>query len=594
MIFGRYVNRYYLKYSYLLLLGLAALIMVDYFSLKVPKLYGMLINGVNDGIVKIDGVSYGFTKEFLISEICLPLIGVILAMVTGRFLWRVCFFGCAVKVETDLRNRMFDHSKDLSQEYYQVNKVGDLMSLYTNDLDTINECFGDGVLMFFDALFLGLLALYKMWNMDKVLTILSMIPMVLLLLIGSIVGRSLTRKWDVRQKAFSGLSDFSQETFSGLAVIKAFVKETKELLAFKKLNVINEKVNVDYTKASTMLNVLVTLFVESVVCVILGYGGYLVYNGSFDAGKLMEYIGYFSSIVWPIMAVSMLIEKTSRGKASLKRVTALLDSPVTVKDSPSAVDVGKVKGEIEFKNLTFCYPDGDGEVLKDVSFKINAGEKVGIVGKTGSGKTTVVDVMLRAYNVPDGTVFLDGKDVNGLTIRSVRSNFAYVPQDNFLFSDTISENVGFSGENFTEEKIRTAAKLADVDEDINGFKNKYQTVLGERGVTVSGGQKQRISIARALLKDAPVLILDDSVSAVDTKTERVILNNLRSAEKDKTVILIAHRLSTVESLDKLIFIDDGKVLAVGTFDELYKTCKKFTKMVDLQRLDEEEGGNHNE
>lgn len=594
MIFGRYVNKYYLKYSYLLLLGLAALIMVDYFSLKVPKLYGMLINGVNDGIVKIDGVSYGFTKEFLISEICLPLIGVILAMVTGRFLWRVCFYGCAIKVETDLRNRMFDHSKDLSQEYYQVNKVGDLMSLYTNDLETINECFGDGVLMFFDALFLGILALYKMWNMDKVLTVLSMIPMVLLLLIGSIVGRSLTRKWDVRQKAFSGLSDFSQESFSGLAVIKAFVKETKELLAFKKLNVINEKVNVDYTKASTMLNVLITLFVESVVCVIIGYGGYLVYNGSFDAGELMEYIGYFSSIVWPIMAVAMLIEKTSRGKASLKRVTTLLDSPVTVKDRPSAVDVLKVKGEIEFKNLTFCYPDGDSEVLKGVSFKINAGEKVGIVGKTGSGKTTIVDVMLRAYNVPDGTVFLDGKDVNGLTIRSVRSNFAYVPQDNFLFSDTISENVGFSGENFTEEKIRTAAKLADVDEDINGFKDKYKTVLGERGVTVSGGQKQRISIARALLKDAPVLILDDSVSAVDTKTERVILNNLRSAEKDKTVILIAHRLSTVESLDKLIFIDDGKVLAVGTFDELYKTCEKFAKMVDLQRLDEEEGGNRNE
>lgn len=591
MIFGRYVNKYYLKYSYLLLLGLVALVAVDYFQLMVPNLYGMLINGVNEGYVTINGVEQAFTKEFLLNEICLPMIVIILVMVAGRFLWRVCFFGSAVKVETDLRNRMFSKSKDLSQEYYQNNKVGNLMSLYTNDLDTINECFGDGVLMFFDALFLGVMALYNMWKMNRVLTLFALIPMTLLLVIGSIVGKSLTKKWDVRQQAFSDLSDFTQEIFSGIAVIKAFVKETKELMAFKKLNVKNEKVNVEYTKASVALDVLVTLFVESVVCVILGYGGYLVYEGVFDAGELMEYVGYFSSIVWPIMAIAMLIEKTSRGNASLKRVSELLDEEVTVKDVDCAVDAGSVLGEIEFKNLTFRYPGADYDALKDVSFKINAGESVGIVGKTGAGKTTVVDLMLRAYNVPDGTVFLDGKDVNGLTISSVRRNFSYVPQDNFLFSDTIENNIAFSGGNFSKEEIINAAVLSDVDGDITGFTDGYKTVLGERGVTVSGGQKQRISIARALLKNAPVLILDDSVSAVDTKTEKMILDNLSETRKGKTTILIAHRISTVESLDKIIFIDDGKVVAVGDSKTLYATCKEYAKMVDLQKLDAEEGGN---
>lgn len=594
MIFGRYVNKYYLKYSYLLLLGLVALLAVDYFQLKVPNLYGMLINGINNGTVIVDGKEYEFTKEFLLNEICLPMIGVIIAMVIGRFLWRVCFFGSAIKVETDLRNKMFDHNKDLSRDYYQINKVGNLMSLYTNDLDTINECFGDGVLMFFDALFLGLLALYNMWKMNKVLTLFSLIPMTLLLLIGSVVGKSLTTKWDVRQQAYSDISDFAQESFSGISVIKAFVKELKELMAFKKLNESNEKVNVEYTKASVMLDILVTLFVESVICVIIGYGGYLVYKGSFDAGELMEYIGYFSSIVWPVMAIAMLIEKTSRGKASLKRISQLLDEKVTVCDRENAQDAGKFSDCIEFKNLTFNYPGEEIPALKDVSFKINAGESVGIVGKTGAGKTTLVDLMLRIYNVPDGTVFFDGKDVNGLSISSLRSNFAYVPQDNFLFSDTIANNVTFSGGEFTEEQIRRAAQLADVDDNIMEFSERYDTVLGERGVTVSGGQKQRISIARALLKDAPVLILDDSVSAVDTKTEKVILENLKSSRKGKTTILIAHRISTVENLDKIIFIDDGKILAVGSSQQLYRTCPEYAKTVDLQRLDDEEGGDGRE
>ena len=590
MIFGKHINRYYLKYALWLIVGLAALVLVDFLQLEIPKLYRMVINGMNMGYVMVDGVQVAFHMDFVLDDICMKMVKVILVIVVGRFVWRYCFFGSAMRLEEDLRNRMFDHAKNLSREYYQVNKVGNLMSLFTNDLDTVQECFGWGVMMFFDAVLMGVLAVSNMWQMDRVLTVLSMIPMAFLLASATIVGKRLMEKWDIRQEAFSRMSDFAQESFSGIAVTKAFVKEAKELWAFEKLNVENEEANVNHTKLSVGFRVMVMMFVESVICVILGYGGYLVYKGGFNAGQLVEFIAYFTAVVWPIMAVSELIDMTSRGKASLERLGELLDAEINVTDREGVEDIQNVRGGIEFKNLSFRYPDGEFDALTDVSFTIHAGESVGLVGKTGSGKTTLVDLILRTYNVPDGTVFIDGRDVNSVSIRSVRENCAYVPQDNFLFSDTIARNIAFGSREVDQKAVRRAALLADVDENIAQFQEGYDTVLGERGVTVSGGQKQRISIARALMKDAPVLILDDSVSAVDTKTERAILDNLRQTRQGKTTILIAHRISTIEQMDRVLFIDQGRLSGFGTHDELYETNSDYRKMVDLQRL-EEEGGN---
>ena len=592
MIFGKHINKYYIRYGPMLLLGLIALVAVDYLQLEIPKLYGAVINGMNTGIAQVNGVTVAFDLNYVLDQICMPMVRIILAMVFGRFLWRVCFFGAAIQVEKGLRDQMFSHAKELSREYYQVNKVGDLMSLFTNDLDTVQECFGWGVMMFFDAVLLGILAIANMWQMNRLLTVFSLIPMGLLLACATIVGKRLGQKWDVRQEAYSRLSDFSQESFSGIAVIKAFVKEAKELWAFKELNVENENANLDHTKASVLFRVLVTMFVESVICVILGYGGYLVWNGTFNAGQLLEFIGYFNAVIWPIMAVSELIDMTSRGKTSLDRLGDLLDAEITVKDRPGVKDLENIRGDIEFRNLTFRYPDGEFDALENVSFTIKAGENVGLVGKTGSGKTTLVDLILRTYNVPDGTVFIDGHDVNDVTIRSLREGCAYVPQDNFLFSDTIENNIAFGVKGALNASVVRAAILADVHSNIKEFQQGYGTVLGERGVTVSGGQKQRISIARALMKDAAILILDDSVSAVDTKTERTILENLHNTRAGKTTILIAHRISTIEQMDKILFIEDGKLTAVGSHGELYSTCPAYRKMVDLQRL-EEEGGEQN-
>ena len=590
MIFGKHINRYYLKFSWMLLLGLAALMMVDFLQLEIPELYQLIINGINQGYVTIEGVDIPFDMAFLLDRICMPMVKIILCVVFGRFLWRVCFFGAGIRVETDLRGRMFDHAKDLSREYYQVNKVGDLMSLFTNDLDTIQECYGWGIMMFFDAVMLGILAVNKMWRMDPMMTILSLIPMIFLMAAATIVGRKMERKWDHRQACFSKLSDFSQESFSGIAVIKAFVKESLELMAFKQLNKENEEANISFTRTAVLMRIMVALFVESVICVILGYGGYLVHEGVFNAGQLMEFIGYFNAIIWPVMAVSELIDMGSRGKASLKRISELLDAPCTVTDKPGVEELTDIRGDIEFRDLTFRYPDGDFDALENVSFTIKAGENVGLVGKTGSGKTTLVDLILRTYNVPDGTVFIDGRDVNTVSIRSVRAGCAYVPQDNFLFSDTIENNISFGASDPDAEAITAAAKLSDVHGNIEEFQLGYKTVLGERGVTVSGGQKQRISIARALMKDAPILILDDSVSAVDTKTEETILRNLRQTRAGKTTILIAHRITTIAGMDKILFIDDGKLTAVGKHDELYISCPAYRKMVDLQKLEEEGGG----
>ena len=587
MIFGKHINKYYLKYGWMLLIGIASLVMVDYVQLIVPELYRITLNGIIKGEVEINGTLTPFGMDVLLDNVCRPLLLVILALVIGRFVWRICFFGAAVRMETDLRSVMFDRCKELSQQFYDENKVGGLMSLFTNDLETLQDCFGGGVLMVADAGLLGVLAIIKMARMDPRLTLFALIPMILLGVIGTVVGKTMTKRWDSRQEAFSRLSVFSQESFSGISVIKAFVRETRELMAFARLNRENENANVEYVRISVLLNILVTLFVESVLCIIFGYGGYLVHQGVFNVGDLMEFTGYFTSVIWPIMAVAELIDMRSRGKASLQRVTKLIETEPDVKDAENVTDPGVINGKIEFRDLTFTYPGASAPSLSHVSFTIEPGESVGIIGKTGSGKTTIADLILRQYNVDDGQLLIDGRDINTIPLDTMRRYTAYVPQDNFLFSDTIEHNIAFAVDDYSDEQVSLAARFAGVHDDIVEFPEKYQTVLGERGVTVSGGQKQRISIARALMKDASIIIMDDAVSAVDTKTEEQILSALKTVRQGKTTVMIAHRVSTVEDMDKIIYVEDGTVTAVGTHEQLIETCEAYRKTVELQKLEEE-------
>lgn len=586
MLFGKHVNKYYLKYAVLFIIGIVALIAVDYFQLILPEIFGGIIDGLDEATL---------TKSEL-NKFIIQMGGIALIMFSGRFLWRYCIFGAGVRIEADIREEMFKHSEKLSHSYYKEHKTGGLMALFTNDLQTIRMTFGQGTIMFIDAVFLGALAFIRMFQLKKELAFAALIPMALIAFLAAVVGKSMKMKFKERQEAYEELSDFSQENFSGISVIKAFVKETFEIRAFGKVNKKNYDKNMKFAKFSTLVNVLISAIVTSIAVILLiGCGYYVINDPEFTIGNLSEYIAYFSALTWPMMAVGQLINMRSQAKASYTRVANLLEAPVEIVDKDNAAAINEIEGKIEFKNLNFAYPDGFDNVLRNVSFTINKGEMVGIIGKTGCGKTTIVDLLLRIYNVEENTILLDDIDIMNIPFKKVREGIGYVPQDNFLFSDTIKNNIAFAYEDITDDKIKEAALLADVHNNIIGFENQYQTILGERGVTLSGGQKQRVSIARAIIKNPAILIFDDSVSAVDTKTEETILNNLKRLRRDKTTILIAHRISTVKDLDKIIVLDDGEIVGIGDHTSLIQTSPLYKEMVRLQSLESEiNGGEDNE
>ena len=590
MVFGKYVNKFYKKYFWHFFFGILTVIFVDYIQLFIPAITGRIIDSITNG-----GISEG-NWQFLIEQIIyIALVG--LGMFVGRFLWRICIFGEAVLVQSDLRFDMFEKTEKLSQRYYKVNKTGAILSYFSNDLETIEESFGFGIVQMIDGVFLLVMSLVKMFKLQGVLTLLLLIPVVLLGLCAFFVDKLMEKKYEKRQKAFEDMSDYAQENFTGIRVIKAFVKERKELKQFAKEAKKNKDTNIEYVKVSSLLEVLFDALIYVIFGIILLGGSYLVYlnikSGGVEGitiGSLIEFIGYADTLIWPIFALAGTINLIARARTSLKRISNLLDEKVEIVDD-KVVCPTDLKGEIEFKNFNFAYPDDENTlVLKDVNIKIKAGETIGIVGKIGSGKSTLVNMLFRLYNVEDNTLFIDGYDIMHLPIRMVRDTIGYCPQDNFLFSDSIRNNIAFSNPDMSLEEVEKAAEFADVRSNIEEFKDKYETLIGEKGVSLSGGQKQRISIARAIVKDPKILVLDDSVSAVDVKTEETILHKIQKDRKGKTTILIASRVSTVKALDKIIVMNDGKVEAFGTHEECLKNSKTYARMVELQSLEKEMEG----
>lgn len=590
MVFGKYVNKFYKKYFWHFFFGILTVIFVDYIQLFIPAITGRIIDSITNG-----GISEG-NWQFLIEQIIyIALVG--LGMFVGRFLWRICIFGEAVLVQSDLRFDMFEKTEKLSQRYYKVNKTGAILSYFSNDLETIEESFGFGIVQMIDGVFLLVMSLVKMFKLQGVLTLLLLIPVVLLGLCAFFVDKLMEKKYEKRQKAFEDMSDYAQENFTGIRVIKAFVKERKELKQFAKEAKKNKDTNIEYVKVSSLLEVLFNALIYVIFGIVLLGGSYLVYlnikSGGVEGitiGSLIEFIGYADTLIWPIFALAGTINLIARARTSLKRISNLLDEKVEIVDD-KVVCPTDLKGEIEFKNFNFAYPDDEKTlILKDVNIKIKAGETIGIVGKIGSGKSTLVNMLFRLYNVEDNTLFIDGYDIMHLPIRMVRDTIGYCPQDNFLFSDSIRNNIAFSNPDMSLEEVEKAAEFADVRSNIEEFKDKYETLIGEKGVSLSGGQKQRISIARAIVKDPKILVLDDSVSAVDVKTEETILHNIQKNRKGKTTILIASRVSTVKALDKIIVMNDGKVEAFGTHEECLKNSKTYTRMVELQSLEKEMEG----
>ena len=600
MLFGRYINKYYLKYAIFFIIGVAALVMVDIAQLFVPEYLGEIVEILSDsGDV--------LTKEMSDRILYIIIATVVIAavMMLGRMLWRFTIFHASFKIEANLREEMFNKASRLSQRYYHENKVGTVMAWFTNDIEVLSDFFGWGTIMLVDAAFMSIFVIVKMIMLDWMLSLIAFIPIILIVVWGVFVEKYMSMKWDARQNSFDSLYDYSQETFTGIGVIKAFVKETQQLHAFAKLARKDKDINISFARLSIAFDVCIEVIITLVVSIIMGFGGWFVYafvtNNpvvifahpiKLSLGQLITFMGYFDLLIWPMIALGQIISMHSRAKTSLKRITHFLDEEEEVCNKEGAIVLKDVKGKITFNNFSFTYPGSNNPSLKNISLEINEGETVGIVGKIGCGKTTLVNSLLRLYNLEEGAVKIDDNDIMDCNIQSVRKNIAYVPQDNFLFSDKISSNVSFANEDMTMDKIIESAQFADINKDVTGFKEGYNTVSGERGVTLSGGQKQRISIARAYAKDAPIMILDDSVSAVDVKTEETILHNIRESRKGKTTLVVASRVSTVSHLDRIIVLNDGELEAFGSHKELLKTSPTYQKMVYLQELEKEvEGGN---
>jgi len=596
MLFGIHIRKYYKKYAILFILGILFLIFVDWIQLYIPEFTGKIVDLVNAGVDE--------ESKKTILEYCLWILLIAFGMFVGRMTWRFCILTAARKTDRDLRHEMFLKAEKLSLSYYHDNKVGTIMAWFTNDLETIEEAMGFGMTMLVDATFLLVFTLIKMINYSLALTLFSLVPIIFIIIWGALVEKYMTIKWDQRQQSFDDIYDFAQENFTGIRVIKAFVKENKEIIAFSKVAKKNVSKEISFVKTSITFDVLIEIVIALVVASLLGFGGWFVYafvtndpvvlmgvEIILTPGELVTFIGLFDTLIWPLIALGQIVSMRARAGASLNRVSKYLDTPEDIKDDPDAIRLTDCKGKITFNNFTFTYPGDKDASLKEVTLTIEPGESVGVVGRIGCGKSTLVNSLLHLYNVDKDAIKIDDVDLMDINIHSLRDNVAIVPQDNFLFSDTVENNINFAHQDHGLEEAINAAKFSDVHDNIVEFTNGYQTVTGERGTTLSGGQKQRISLARAYAKNAPILILDDSVSAVDLKTEEKILHNLKEYRKGKTTIVVASRVSTVSHLDKIIVMQEGRVEAFDTPANLAKTSPTYQKMVFLQKLEKEvEGG----
>ncbi len=576
-----YVKRYGLQY----LIGIVALLLVDALNVYIPRFTGQITDGLETHSIGMNEI------WFLIAKIL--LFGVFIAL--GRFAWRYFILGPARSIERELRDDMFGHLETLSMRYFNEHKTGDLMAHFTNDLASIRMFLGFTIITAFDASVMLVLVLAQMiLYVSPKLTVVAVLPLILIMFGDYYYGKVMHRKFLEKQQAFSDLTDQVQESVSGIRVIKAFVQERKELAAFARMNLFNQEKNLSVVKLYSLFLPLLDLVIGASGLLTLLYGGYLAIAGEITLGQFVAFNQYISMLVWPMFAAGDCITYISQGLASLKRIIVIFhEKPEIVDGFDVDRTIESLTGEIDLKGLTFSYPDQDHmSVLDQIDLHVEAGETLAIIGRTGSGKSTLANLLLRLYDTEPGMIRMDGHPIKEIPLAVLRENIAYVPQDNFLFSDTLENNIAF-GIKKDRKEIEQAAKDACIHDNIMEFPDGYSTIVGERGVTISGGQKQRSSIARALLKNAPILILDDALSAVDTDTEEQILHNLRRNRAGKTTLIIAHRISTIQNADHILVLDEGRAAEYGTHDQLMEKNGIYRSIYDKQQLEkqlQEEGG----
>lgn len=572
----RFIWQYIKRHKWQYLGGIVTLFILDFANLYIPKVTGVITDGLAARTMDKNGV--------------LKNIGIILAigftLAVGRFLWRYFIFGAARSIEHEVRDNMFAHLETLDVEYYNEHKTGDLMTRFTSDLNAVRMAIGPAVIAAFDAIVMTVMVIGQMMVYVNVkLTLAAIIPMVFIAAGELYFGKIMQKYFLERQEAVSDLTDFVQESFSGVRVVKAFVRERSQIKAFARANAMTQKKNLKIAKLQSIVMPLLDVVIGISSLITLLYGGYLALTGEITVGRFVAFNQYIMMLVWPMLACGEAINMFSQGGAGIRRIQEVFEQQPEIADREDAAPVGTIRGDIRLNHLTFIHRGHSEPTLKDISLDIRAGTTLAVIGRTGNGKSTLVNLLLHLYNAKPGMIFIDGRDINTIPLKELRESIAYVPQDNFLFSDTLKSNIAFGTDDQEMEEIIRATKTACIHDNIVAFPDGYETIVGERGVTLSGGQKQRSSIARALKKDAPILILDDALSAVDTDTEEKILKNLRENRRGKTTILIAHRISTIQNADLILVLEDGEARECGSHKELMALGGIYKDMFEKQQLE---------
>lgn len=560
----QHLNKYFFKYRYRLIVGILITIIAKVFALFTPRLIGASINVVSD---RLDGsISQEVFKTELMTNIIF-LLGAAIVAGLFTFLMRQTIINVSRYIEYDLKNEIYEHYQVLSLNFYKSNRTGDLMNRISEDVGKVRMYVGPAIMYTMNTITLFAVALIYMISTAPKLTLYTLLPLPILSIAIYKLSRLINKRSTIVQESLSTLSTFTQETFSGISVIKSYGTEPRTNGDFESLSEQNREKQINLTKVQALFFPMMILLIGISNLLVIYIGGMQYMNGEIEhIGTIAEFIIYVNMLTWPVATVGWVTSLVQQAEASQQRINEFLQTEPEIKNTVN--ELTPIKGDIEFKNVSFIYPDTNIQALKDVSFSLKSGQTLAILGKTGSGKSTVLDLIGRLYDIDSGEVLVDSKPIKELNLFSLRESIGYVPQDAFLFSDSIKNNIKFGKDDATDNEVIEAAKNARVHRNILGFSKGYDTVLGERGITLSGGQKQRVSIARAIIKHPDILLFDDCLSAVDTETEEKILTNLVKLTKGKTTIIVSHRVSSVKHADQIIVLEDGQIIQSGNHESL--------------------------
>lgn len=586
------LNKYFLKYKWWIIPGSIFVVISNIFGVVPAQVIGYAVDLITEN-VQIYNLFDGFDRQEIIYSIFssnllyFGFLVVALYILRGLFLFfmRQTIILMSRHIEFDMKNDIYQHYQKLSLGFYRRNNTGDLMNRATEDVNRVRMYVGPAIMYTINTFVLSVLIIWSMFDVNSKLAVYCLLPLPFLVVIIYYVNTLIFKKSGKIQERLSELSSFVQERFSGIRIIKSYVREDYTRNTFEIQSNDYKRDSMSLVKVSALFYPTMLLLIGLSTILTIYVGGVQVINGSITAGNIAEFIIYINQLTFPVTMLGWVTSLIQRAAASQKRINEFLDIPSDIQSNN--LTEKEISGDIKFDNVSFTYPDTGIEALKNVSFEIKSGEFVAIIGKTGSGKSTLANLLMRMYDVETGAINIDGENLKLLNLKDYRNQIGFVPQEVFLFSDTIKNNIAFGLDQFNDEQIYEAAKNASVYHNIIDFEEKFETMLGERGITLSGGQKQRVSIARALIKSPQILIFDDCLSAVDTKTEEEILQNLGKIMKNRTSILIAHRISTIKNADKILVLDNGKIIEQGTHTELLSLNGSYTELYNNQLLEEE-------